>query len=265
MEGKLVYQAMRRLAEHDGHDAALIEQLLFNIDGLERFFDGLGFCLSNEGDLLSQWRGYASDGCGLAIGFSKDYLEWLSEERDKSKGDALFRLEKVIYDFSEHDTHVRPTYEKVIAAIKSGAFNIIGPKALNVYFDPKELAMSSYGLEEEVIEDPQNQKAFSEFLVSAITLLPVLFTLKSPAFREESEWRLISTNTRTSNPRPLYRSTHDRMVPFHECKLLALEKNPIREVVLGPKHNTPINVVEQFLDDNGFKNIRVYKSEASYR
>lgn len=33
-----------------------------------------GFCLSEEEDLLSQWRGYADDGQGVAIGFSKVFF-----------------------------------------------------------------------------------------------------------------------------------------------------------------------------------------------
>lgn len=38
-------------------------------------------CFSEEKDLLSQWRGYANNGTGVAIGFSKDVLEPLNTER----------------------------------------------------------------------------------------------------------------------------------------------------------------------------------------
>ena len=36
-------------------------------------------CFSEEKDLLSQWRGYADGGSGIAIGFSKDILEMVNE------------------------------------------------------------------------------------------------------------------------------------------------------------------------------------------
>ena len=47
---------------------------------LSALVDGLGFCLSKKGDLLSQWRGYADDAFGVSIGFEKDYLKKLSME-----------------------------------------------------------------------------------------------------------------------------------------------------------------------------------------
>lgn len=37
-------------------------------------------CFSGNGDLLSQWRGYAGDGTGIAIGFKTKYLKnWKSD------------------------------------------------------------------------------------------------------------------------------------------------------------------------------------------
>lgn len=37
-------------------------------------------CFSEERDLLSQWRGYANNGTGVAIGFSKDILDSVNTE-----------------------------------------------------------------------------------------------------------------------------------------------------------------------------------------
>lgn len=136
MEGKLVYTTLRRLADQDGLDAAVIEQLLRNVDGLEKLFDGLGFCLSNEGDLLSQWRGYASDASGVAIGFSNDYLKYFSKQSLNLKGVASFTLEKVFYDPLEHEKHVRAIYERIKKAIKDGAFEYKGPQTITEYVRP---------------------------------------------------------------------------------------------------------------------------------
>ena len=38
-------------------------------------------CFSEERDLLSQWRGYANGGTGVAIGFSKDILQLVNKEQ----------------------------------------------------------------------------------------------------------------------------------------------------------------------------------------
>ena len=37
-------------------------------------------CLSEDGDLLSQWRGYASDGHGVSIGFNRNILEGINNK-----------------------------------------------------------------------------------------------------------------------------------------------------------------------------------------
>lgn len=71
MEGKLVARALMRLAERDGLNPVAAERLQNAVAFLEGMFDGLGFCFSEDGDLLSQWRGYASDATGIAIGFSR--------------------------------------------------------------------------------------------------------------------------------------------------------------------------------------------------
>jgi hypothetical protein len=78
MEGKLVVEALTRLAQRDGLDRVAVERLKDSVALLEGMFDGLGFCLSEDGDLLSQWRGYASDATGVAIGFSRAHLQTLA-------------------------------------------------------------------------------------------------------------------------------------------------------------------------------------------
>ena len=61
-----------------------------------RFYDGEFFdfvvCFSEMPDVLSQWRGYADDGKGCCIGFSKTQLEQYC-----AKNPEVLRLEKVQY------------------------------------------------------------------------------------------------------------------------------------------------------------------------
>jgi hypothetical protein len=61
MEGTLVAEVLARIAEADGLDQAETQRLQELVSGLEQVIDGLGFCLSEDGDLLSQWRGYAAN------------------------------------------------------------------------------------------------------------------------------------------------------------------------------------------------------------
>ncbi|HSL78822.1 MAG TPA: hypothetical protein VK877_04105 [Pseudolabrys sp.] len=68
LEGKIVSTAIERLAFRDKLDAPVRAELSRAIQALEKILDNLGFCLSEEGDLLSQWRGYAADATGVSIG-----------------------------------------------------------------------------------------------------------------------------------------------------------------------------------------------------
>ena len=61
MEGKLVADIISEMARNDGLNAFDQQQLRDHLARFDQFFDGFGFCLSEEGDLLSQWRGYADD------------------------------------------------------------------------------------------------------------------------------------------------------------------------------------------------------------
>ncbi len=56
-------------------------------------------CFSKEHDLLSQWRGYADDGYGLAIGFNPKYFERLGLQRY----DVEYSTEQHIISLEEID------------------------------------------------------------------------------------------------------------------------------------------------------------------
>ena len=53
------------------------------------------FCLSEEGDLLSQWRGYVDDGRGFSIGFDEIILK---ESIEKIYSCVDLSFDKMVYD-----------------------------------------------------------------------------------------------------------------------------------------------------------------------
>lgn len=61
--------------------------------------------LSEEGDLLSQWRAYADDGQGVSIGFSARRLQELCEENGSDKVET-WRLQQIVYEPAEQVTRV---------------------------------------------------------------------------------------------------------------------------------------------------------------
>lgn len=251
MEGKLVVEIFARIAKADGLDQATTHRLLDSVSILEQGIDGLGFCLSENGDLLSQWRGYAADATGVSIGFSKNYLDHASRAPEKSG----FTLQKVEYDLEIQENLIKPTYIEIKKLINEGAFKSPGKRS---FFDVRN--------DDEVKRDDEKIKGASSRLPwTVLTLIVNLFLLKTSAFREEREWRLISYFVKTGDDMCSFRALNDRIVPFREFKLLESESGSIVEVILGPKNTTPNYVMESFLKQKGFANVKIVRSEATYR
>jgi hypothetical protein len=252
MEGKLVAEIFTRIAEADGLGQPATQRLHKLVSGLEQIIDGLGFCLSEEGDLLSQWRGYAADATGVSIGFSKDYLEQLAEA-DQPGGKAGFTLNKVEYEREIQEGLLMPTY--IEAKRHIGEMFKFGKRSI---FDVRN--------EDEVIRD--NEKLKDAYYALSMTMLPLfgkLFLLKTRAFREECEWRLISPFSKSGSDTCSFRALSDRIVPYREFELVKSESSSIVKVILGPKNTTPNYVIESFLKQRGFLNVTILRSEASYR
>lgn len=253
MEGKLVTSAIGRLAQADNLNEYLTTQIQEHVELVRALVDGLGFCLSEDNDLLSQWRGYAADATGIAIGFSKDYLSELANA-NQDKSPKSFTLERVDYEETLHDAHVKPAYDKIRQLSNEGAFKpIIGRGLLDTRTD-----------EDIRVEQENTLKANSEAFGEITRLIPKLFLLKSIAFKEEHEWRLISNQIVGSRDHK-HKFGNNQIIPYREFELLKLSQNPIVEIVLGPKLSTPKKVIENFLWLNGFTDVKVTISKATYR
>jgi hypothetical protein len=101
--------------------------------------------------------------------------------------------------------------------------------------------------------------------MTVLTLFTKLFLLKSEAFSEEQEWRLVAYFIKSADESCSFKAYSDRITPYREYKLLPLEEKPIVEVILGPKNITPVYVLESFLKQNGFNNFKISHSKVTYR
>ncbi|MDD5505513.1 MAG: DUF2971 domain-containing protein [Candidatus Omnitrophica bacterium] len=254
MEGKLVTSLISEMAKYDQFDAITIQRLQNYVSSLEKVIEGLGFCLSAEGDLLSQWRGYAEDASGVSIGFSKGYLDKLSEA-NRNPQIPGFTLQKVEYDRKLQEELIKPTYNKIKELINKGAFKMP--------LEPTILGLKSQ--QEIDAENEETKKTFSAFSITILQLLASLFLLKTKAFCEEREWRLISYLVKSPDDQCSFRPSLDKIIPYIICPLLDLKEDPILQVILGPKNKTPECFIDSFLKQNKFKNVSVIRSEASYR
>lgn len=74
------------------------------------------FCLSEEADLLSQWRGYADDGRGVCIGFKKEALELYLKTKVENNS---ITLNKVLYSDDDLERGMQQSLPKQGLAFRS--------------------------------------------------------------------------------------------------------------------------------------------------
>lgn len=165
------------------------------------------FCLSKDGDLLSQWRAYADDGRGVAIGFSRDYLSGLAADPR-----GILRLEEIIYDPAEQKAIIREIVDGNRSMCKRFAHE--PDDSL-----PKDLAQAS----------------------GRAHLWHQAVRCKHPGFREEQEVRLIC-DPRGKTPvvfsERKYRERDGLLIPYRVLKLEVCQNvAPIRRIVFGPKNS----------------------------
>ncbi len=228
----------------------MLERFVFN---LEDMVDGLGFCLSETGDLLSQWRAYADDATGFSIGFSKNYLEKL-EKNYLDKQQPAFTLKKVEYKINNQKELIRPTYTKIKEFIEEGALDFL----------EKPTILSVPGKEAAKEKNKNREEAFIKLSETIFPLFTKLFLLKATAFKAEREWRLLSYFGKKIDEKCSFRALKDRIVPYKEFKLLNPEDSIVR-VILGSKNKTPDYVIKSLLNQNGFTSAKILPSKVPYR
>ena len=247
-EGTLLFAAVARIAARAGVVDSDITILQERAQLLETKFDGLALCMSEDGDLLSQWRGYADDGQGVAIGFSRAFLDELialfetTDDQDDHFDIALYQAR---YSEGEHDAAIAPLF-KLLQDYQMGQPLPDAPQTENV----RELYRRIGALQS---------------LRLSLEAYDHAYSLKHKAFAEEREWRLLR-HFDWQRERPTgFHARRCRLVPYVDLEFSRVLSQAIGEVVLGPRHTTPTDVVEQFLQGTGHFGVSVTRSSSPYR
>lgn len=154
---------------------------------------------SEEGDQLSQWRGYCPNAYGFSIGF--DYTQ-LKNQADQQK----FLVKKCIYKKKEQQKIVDEYIQDQIV-----------PRLSDLEGDKKIVT-----------------KAFTTFQ----EILQILPTIKNGHFKEEKEWRLISSAFNTPKGTIKFRSGKTAIIPYCEFELAEKGKElPLECIKIGPTPN----------------------------
>ncbi len=122
-------------------------------------------CFSLDGDQLGQWRAYAQDGAGVAIGFDYEMFKKML------KGKENLLIDKVIYHEAKQKNLIRE--------------NMFSP-AVDYIRDGYKLQKNDCEFNDYFIEE------FDTFCEILDVPTEIVFTLmKNPAFKEEKEVRII--------------------------------------------------------------------------
>jgi len=199
---------------------------------------------SINGDLLSQWRAYAADGQGVAMGIDPSALGIpFALPMTSDQSELTIGISPVVYD---QDFQRQVVYDTLVNAI--------------------ELLKSAE-------REPGNIH-----IGAAIHLRQMAFVFKNDAFKEECEWRIIHTpfvlekkeNGLTQvlggNSPIHFRTRGSILIPYFTHSLVREnESHTLVEVVLGPKCPVDPLTMKIFLSNTGFPRVEVTSSNASYR
>lgn len=243
-EGSLLRSSVGRQATLARLPEATTARLQQYASELELQFDGMALCLSEEGDQLTQWRGYANDGRGVAIGLRKAELQELCRKHNESDDEFDLALYKAAYEDDAHDKLTLKLFER-LCEFDAQRENSTSSDPLFEVLGKNIAALHRLRLTQEAVD--------------------TVYALKHPAFTAEHEWRLLHHFDWTNETPDGFHPTTSRLVPFVNFDLLKRFPHFVAEVALGPLHRTPTEVVERFLRQLGYRSAKVRKSAAPYR
>ena len=220
-------------------------------------------CFCEDGDKLSQWRGYADNGKGCSIGFSETELRHYVE-----KYSDFMTIEKVQYITNEEIN------------------NLIILKAKNILNELKDLA--KWTIEKFKYEYKKTEKYMT---FSIIQMFNIVFMkslkYKNKAYEEENEWRIFfrypiekktrliygeeEVNTLSDEMVKMLRNkidfniTSNDIVPFYPIELFGVSEKPIKEVIMGSQNKILIDDFQLFCGKYGYDDVKFKVSKISYK
>lgn len=228
-------------------------------------------CFSSHKDMLSQWRGYANNGGGIAIGFDTKILATSNPEEYNDVFNLS--LKKVIYDSDQQNKIIIEMISKFKVAIED-AFAICRSQ----FKVEKRLSTLRKSLRlKDIIEGKEEfknpiDKVTCEF---AQNLIVLSWLFKNYAFHEEGEYRLCHfpnfgfLNSPTINKQLMLGELIPKIVgnkiKTHYPLNFSDNKPVIKEIILGPTCQTDKDIIKFTLEKYGFGHVKISKSTATYR
>lgn len=229
-------------------------------------------CFSKKGDLLSQWRAYANDGRGFAIGFDVDILKELLKDteirleeveyiqkKDKIKKSELKKFEKKLpqIPYIDKDQELKQMIKESIIVNSDDDF------LFSIDF--------SFFLRHILTNIMAKSYFDSELEKLSLQRLKKLTKIKSSVFSEELEYRIImiedKKNSKSKNIKFRKSKNENNLIRYQEFSLDC--QGVIAEIIIGPKNNTSPKELLEYLkqlgsDNSHVENVYIRKSDIPY-
>lgn len=260
LEGRVAGRVFHRLLQSTEMLPNIIEVASTVIEGFAESAEGFAFCLSESGDLLSQWRAYANDGTGISIGFDRDEL--VTDFGKINFGSQFYELIQVEYGEDALSDRLLPLAMELsgklisfgdFAQLRHGVSRSEAARLLSDRTNDVRGIIQGSG--------PDARTAMEILMETVRPLRDKIFWTKSSTFHEENEFRLLRYRLRTHFNEVSYRHNNNSIAPYIICSIPA-SNQPIREIILGPKHPSHADWVRAFVESVGLKDIKVTRSSA---
>lgn len=227
-----------------------------NAPFIEKFMQGMNHkahrpyiaSFSTNGDLLSQWRGYADGGNGISIGISSDFLAGLRDKAPTPEETFEYSI------LALHDMKYDSSYKNKISSVLN-RLNIIDGK----------------------LGQTPTERLDSYVLMSELD--SIIVQTKNPSFKEECEKRIAYYPARRdrhpNDPKVAsgfsvsglkYRPSKNNLIDYFEFLLHdETGKKPEIEIIIGPKCLCSEYDVRNYCSSKGFNVVDVRKSASSLR
>lgn len=264
MEGRVLGRVFTQLLQGTKLPREVVDVASIIVDGYADSTEGFALCLSEKGDLLSQWRAYGKDGTGVAIGFSPDVLS--KDFGEVNFGARFCELTKVEYGEDGLLSALSPLANSIsddfaefgrFVSLRSGVTKEAALRLLAVREVDARVFTGTH---------PKSAELLDRLLKALAPLHFKIYQTKPDHFHEEREWRLLRYRHKAALPDIEYFADDRSVRPYIPCLIADPAKEAIQEVVLGPKHISNVNWVRAFLTSVGLPHVRVVCSKiGSYR
>lgn len=196
---------------------------------------------STDGDVLSQWRAYADDGRGVALGFDAKKMETLSIRI----APVEYEAEKQVENIKRHLLYVHSIWSRL-------------PEAKQEDFLFNEVAY--FGTDLAFYKNP----AFSE--EKEVRILRALVVNQ-----KNGEWELSDNGgtgdriSRKKLPVHFRAAPNGGIIAYVELPLGGLGKDLIKEVIIGPKSQNGGPEISMALTASEYHGAKIVHSRATYR